>query len=278
MEQKPEFDLVEEVREVTVRTLMHFVGIPSEDFDKVNFLSDEITDSFTRPYFTAQTLERTDAALEETRKIFVREIAKRRNQAGDDFLSQMVLLADKEGTVTDEELIAQLLLLMPAGHDSTTNTIVLGFVALMRNSHMRERLLGEPEKLAQNVVELMRYVAMSAVSNRVALEDFELHGKQIKRGDSVLLVIASANRDPRCFANPEAFDPEGNSKTSFVFGSGMHHCLGHLLAKMEISELLPALIRRFPHASVKDSALDYSTALSFRGLDHLKVYPFGNAG
>ena len=271
MEEKAECDLVEEVREVTMRTIMHFIGIPAEEFDRAKFLSDEITDSFTRPYFSAQTLERTDAALEESRKIFVREIARRREHPSDDFLSQMVALVDESGNVSEEELVAQLLLMLPAGHDSTTNTIVFGFVALLRNPEIRERFLQSPEILSQNVAELMRYVAMSSVSNRVATQDFELHGKQIKRGDMVLLVIASANRDPRCYDNPEAFDPAANSKTSFVFGNGMHHCLGHLLAKMEITELLPALMRRFPNAVIEDEKLAYSSALSFRGLDSLRV-------
>jgi pimeloyl-[acyl-carrier protein] synthase len=264
-------DLVQAVRDVTVRTIMQFVGIPATDLDTMKQLSDEITANFTRPMFSIETIERTDQAFEQLRRIFVREIAERRKAPREDFLTRLVAVADAGGGITEDELVTQLMLLVPAGHDSTTNTIVFGMVTLIRHPELRPLFSGEPQQLTRNIGELMRCVAMSTAFNRIATADFELHGTQIRRGDAVLLFIASANRDPRVFTDPETLTPERGNELSLVFGNGAHHCLGHLLARMEVSEFIAAALLRFPRMRIVDQQLAYNTAISFRGLERLTV-------
>jgi cytochrome P450 len=266
-----ECDFNQVMREVTVRTIMHVIGIPDEQFENVSRWSDAITDSFTRPLFNAETLERSDTAFAEMTSVLAAEIAARRSDPRDDFLTHLVKAADEGQAMTEDELISQLIFLLPAGHDSTTNTMTLSLVALLRHPEWRRRFEESESERTNIIVELMRIVAMSATSNRIATEDFELHGKQIKKGDMLLLLIVSANRDPRAFENPESFEPDRPNALQLVFGHGQHHCLGHLLAKLEISEMLPATLRAFPDIALIDEHIDFSTAFAFRGLEHLHV-------
>jgi pimeloyl-[acyl-carrier protein] synthase len=114
-------------------------------------------------------------------------------------------------------------------------------------------------------------VAMSTAQIRVAAADFEWHGKQIHKDDFVFLMFAAANRDPRVFTNPDQIDPDRNNERSMVFAPGLHHCIGHMLAKMQVTEFLSELVRRFEGAKVLDRELSFMSQIAFRGLFHLNV-------
>jgi cytochrome P450 len=120
------------------------------------------------------------------------------------------------------------------------------------------------------VDEIMRHVAMSASQTRVASQDFEWHGKTIRRGEVVYLWVASANRDPRVFATPDELDLSRQIKETLVFGRGIHHCIGHLLAKLQLGEFFPAMFERFA-VEVLDDPLDYSGGYAFRTLSSLTI-------
>jgi cytochrome P450 len=151
------------------------------------------------------------------------------------------------------------------------NTMTLGVAALSKDAEARRRLVETPDRILDSVAEVMRYVAMSTAFNRIAAEDFEWHGQKVKKGDIVWLMTAAANRDPRLYQNPEAIDLTRANDRGTVFGSGIHHCIGHLLAKMQLCEFFPEFYRRFPDAAVTDSALDFLPSLSFRGLSKLHM-------
>jgi cytochrome P450 len=149
--------------------------------------------------------------------------------------------------------------------------MTLGVAALCEAPEARRRLVETPDKILDSVVEVMRYVAMSTAFNRVAAEDFEWHGQKIRKGDIVWLMTAAANRDPRLYENPEAIDLARANDRSTIFGSGIHHCIGHLLAKMQLCEFFPEFFRRFPDARVTDDRLNFIPSLSFRGLSRLNM-------
>jgi cytochrome P450 len=258
---RTEVEFVEEIaREVTGRVIMHLIG------------ADAIVASFTaaRPA-SAATLERTEATMAEMEQVFLAEIARRRESPADDFLSELIRARDGQDKLTEDELVAQLYLLLIAGHESTTNTMALGLLACARHPETRAYFIDGGERLSAAVVELMRYIGMAAAMPRVASRDFEWHGRTVRKGDNVFLMIASANRDPRAFADPERLDLERPNDRSLVFGPGIHHCLGHLLAKMEIGCFFPELLRRYSTIEILDTELAFTPGLFFRGLDHLRV-------
>jgi cytochrome P450 len=128
-----------------------------------------------------------------------------------------------------------------------------------------------PDRTLDVCLELMRYIAMSTSQPRIAAQDFDWHGRSIRRGDIVFLMLAAANRDPRAFANPEAMDVTRNNDSSMVFAPGLHHCIGHMLAKMQVAEFFGALVQRFAGASIRDARLHFMPQVAFRGLYQLNV-------
>jgi len=189
----------------------------------------------------------------------------------EDFLSQLVLARDNDDKLSEEEILGICYLVIVAGHDTTLNTMTMGVAALADNSSARQYMLTHPDTILDSVMEVMRYVAMSTAFNRVASQDFEWHGKQIKKGHNVWMMTAGANRDPRVYENPEVMDMTRPQDRSTVFGPGIHHCIGHLLAKMQLCEFFPEFFARFPDAKVLDERLDFQPSLSFRGLNSLHM-------
>jgi 2-polyprenyl-3-methyl-5-hydroxy-6-metoxy-1,4-benzoquinol methylase len=141
-----------------------------------------------------------------------------------------------------------------------------GFV----NSEFMAHMLSHPEQMPNCLMELTRFIAMSTMQPRVVSADFEWHGNQLRKGDYVYLMLAGANRDPRAFDNPEVLDLTRATDAVLVFGTGIHHCIGHLLAKMQLSEALPALFRRF-EVTVLDDRIRFAPVLSQRGPASINV-------
>jgi cytochrome P450 len=148
--------------------------------------------------------------------------------------------------------------------------MAFGVEALAGHPDQVRYMLDHPERKVQTVEELSRYVAMSASQTRVATGDFTWHGKQIRRGDVIYLWVASANRDPRVFAHADELDLSRTIKETLVFGRGLHHCIGHLLAKLQLGEFFPAMFARFD-VEVLDNPLVFSGGISFRTLSTLRL-------
>jgi cytochrome P450 len=139
--------------------------------------------------------------------------------------------------------------LLVAGHETTLNMLALGTFALLCNPAELAAFRDDPAVAASAVEELLRYLSTTEVQVRTALEDVELDGHRIRAGDSVLLSLLAANRDPERFASPDALDVGHAHKASghLAFGHGIHLCLGAQLARNEIRMAIPALLRRFPN-------------------------------
>jgi pimeloyl-[acyl-carrier protein] synthase len=157
-----------------------------------------------------------------------------------------------------------------AGHDTTANTIALGTAALAQHPAACEYIRENPQSIGPAVMELSRHVAMSTAQPRLVSEDCNWHGHEIKKGQFALIFIAGANRDPSLFANPERMDFSRRQDANMTFGPGLHHCIGHLLAKMQLGEFFPELVRRFDPEMV-EKRLDFTTTLVFRGLNTLPI-------
>jgi pimeloyl-[acyl-carrier protein] synthase len=158
-----------------------------------------------------------------------------------------------------------------AGHDSTANTMTLITEALSRHPEAWAYMRAHPEDMPNCINELMRYVAMASGQPRLVAEDFEWHGQRLKKGEPVALLIAGANRDPRVFKDPEKLDFSRDNSASQVFAPGIHHCIGHLLAKMQLIEFFTALVERFDSVEVLDEKLDFMPAFVFRGMYGMNV-------
>ncbi|MFG2139969.1 cytochrome P450 [Streptomyces sp. NPDC048650] len=201
-------------------------------------------------------------------------IAARRTTPGEDVLSALIAARDAEDRLSEPELVSLAVLLVVAGHETTTNLIGNGTLALLLDDALRARLLADPGLLPGAIEEFLRYDApITLATFRYATEPMELGGARIGPGDVVLVSPGAANRDPARFPDPDAVRPD-RPTGHLAFGHGPHHCLGAPLARVEARIAFEALLARFPRLRRTEEdtdVLDWRRTRLMRGLAELWV-------
>jgi cytochrome P450 len=194
----------------------------------------------------------------------------RRRQPGDDLTSQLVQAEEAGAKLTNEELTANIILLFGAGHETTVNLIGNGLLALHRNPEQLERLREEPALTPNAIEELLRYDSSVQLTGRTALEDVEVGGVAVPKGESVLCLLGAANRDPAVYPDPDRLDITRPNIRPLSFGGGIHFCLGAQLARIEGEVAIATLLRRFPRLRLDDAEHpDWRQTFVLRGLNRL---------
>ncbi|BBY05857.1 cytochrome P450 [Mycobacterium noviomagense] len=186
-------------------------------------------------------------------------LAERRCKQRDDLMSALVEAEIDGSKLSDDELLGFCLLLLIAGHETTTNLLGNAAVVLANHPDSRHRLLVEHTMLGAAIEELLRYDSPVQGLGRTLSRDVTLHGTTMSHGDSILLLFGSANRDERVFSNPDVFDIDRKPEHQVAFGRGIHFCLGAGLARMEARIALRAFLTRVP-----DWEIDYDSAVRLR--------------
>jgi cytochrome P450 len=192
------------------------------------------------------------AMIENTHEM----ISERRAHLGDDLISGLLRGQEEDhDRITDVEIVTFVVTLVLAGHETTAHTISNATAALLRHRDQLELLKSDLSLLPSAVHELMRWCGPVHTSRlRYAAEDIEIAGTRIPCGDAVLLVLVSANFDPRQYTDPDRLDltrhPAGHAETHLGFGHGIHYCLGASLARLEAEVALGALLQRYPHLAL----------------------------
>ncbi len=206
---------------------------------------------------------------------YIRRLVRaRRADPRDDLLSALARTEEAGDQLDEDELLAMIFLLLVAGHETTVNLIGNGSLALMKNPGQMEKLRAEPSGIKTAVEELLRYESpLATATERFAREDIAVAGVTIPRGGLVYAVLASANRDPRQFPDPDTLDLAREPNKHLAFGLGIHYCLGAPLARLEGEIAISTLLRRAPglRLSVAPEALRWRRGLVLRGLEALPV-------
>jgi cytochrome P450 len=190
---------------------------------------------------------------------------------GDDFIS-VLASGEKKGVFSRHEVLVNTSLLLLAGHETTINLICNGTLAFLRHPDQWALLKENPGGLAKSATEeCLRYDSPVKSIQRIASQDVEMRGKVLRKDDRIRWFISSANRDPDAFPNPETFDITRSPNQHVAFGSGVHHCLGATLARVEGQEVFKALAERFPHLRAEAEELEYQPSITFRSLKSLPV-------
>lgn len=196
---------------------------------------------------------------------------QRRGRPGDDMLSAFVNEPDPALRLSREELAETAVLLLIAGHETTVNLITNGVLTLLRFPEHLDQLRREPELLPRAVEELLRYEPPVHMRERIPLADIDVAGTTIPKGTPVVLVLASGNRDPKRFHDPDRFDPIRPDNQHLGFGSGVHLCYGAPLARIEALAALGALIPHLGTARLVQEPPPYRQNAMLRGPRHLPV-------
>jgi cytochrome P450 len=186
----------------------------------------------------------------------------------------MIEAVDGGDRLSMDEMLAAMNLIIVAGHDTTLNTMSLGLRRLASMPSAWAEWRAHPERGVEASVELMRHIAMSTALPRIVSADFDWHGRKLHQHDLVMMMMAGGNRDPKAYADPDKLDFSRPNDASLTFGPGLHHCIGHLLAKMQISEFFTALTQRFDRVELLEETR-FTPNLVFRGVVRLPVrfYP-----
>lgn len=254
-----------------ITVIAEMIGVPREDREAFKGWSDELAAFIGGALATPDKYQRAARAIAAMAEYFRRMIPARRAIPCEDIMSALVTARDRDDRLGEDELVASCILLLFAGHETTTNLIGNGILALLRHPAQARALRDHAELAGSAVEEILRYDGPTPAMVRVAVEDIGLQGRTIRRGDRVFTMINAANRDPRQFAEPDRLDLARANNRHIAFGYGIHFCLGAPLARLEAQIALPALLR-----ALREPALDlgepaWLDSLVFRGVKSLPV-------
>ncbi|MGA7271032.1 MAG: cytochrome P450 [Acidimicrobiia bacterium] len=279
-------ELVEEMREegegadlvkrfaypLPVIVISELLGLPAEDREDLKQWSDDVA-LLLEPLPAPDALTRFGATSDEFRAYLDHQFDHRRRHQFDDLIGALVAARDGQDSLDDDELFALVVLLVAAGHETTTNLIGNSVIALTRNPDQRRRLAADPGMALRAVEELLRYDSPVQRTSRVATEPADFGEVTMQPGDLAVLLLGAANHDPTAFEDPGRLDlTRANASSHLSFGHGIHFCLGAPLARLEGRIALNALLAAFPNLEADVSNLAWKPSLVLRGVESLPVF------
>lgn len=264
------FDLIAELAEpLPVTVIAELLGIPEEDRRYLRPWSADICGMYELDPDEATARRAVAAALEFSE--YLRGLIRaRRQEPTPDLIGQMVAVVDEGDRLTEDELIGTCVLLLNAGHEASVNGAGNAWWALFRNPDQLDRLREDRSLVPTAVDELLRYDTPLQMFERWVLEEVEVGGVRIGRGQELALLFGSANRDPEAFADPERLDVGRDPNPHLSFGAGIHNCLGAPLARMELATSFATILHRLPGLELEEEP-EWKPGYIIRGLRDLRV-------
>jgi cytochrome P450 len=253
--------------------IMDMLGVPSSEMKRIKLLSDQIALFIGSARASDEKYRIAEAATQEMAGLFLDLITRRRADPTDDLISQLVHLREPEtdDRLTDDELVATCILLLFAGHETTTSLLSNGLLAMLQHPDQIQVLRNDPALVNDAVEEMLRYDGPNLSQARVAVSPVTLHGKTIEPGDRVFLMLSAANRDPRAYPEPDRLNFERDRLAHLAFGWGKHICLGFPLARLEGQVAFPRLLARWGSIEQASDALQWHRSMVFRGVPSLPL-------
>jgi len=254
-----------------VRIILEMLGIPQELRDTFVDWSRAIAVFRGNPNRTVKEAQAAQSALLELTEFFRKTVAERRLNKGRDLISLLIDIEEEGDVLTEEELYAQCIALLFAGHETTRNLIGNGMYTLLQHPEETAKLRDNPEMIRSAVEELLRYESPVQFTARVLKEDIEVCGQPIRKGWTVLCMLGAANRDPKQFKEPNRLDLKRLNNQHLAFSAGTHFCIGAHLARLEGQVALLNLVQRFPQMKLAGPRPEWASTFGFRGLKSLPV-------
>ena len=251
--------------------IMDLLGVPRADLERVKLWSDDIALFIGTAQVAGNKYLRAESGAKAMSDYFRTLVEARTAKPHDDMISHLVLARDDRDALTTDEIIGTCILLLFAGHETTTNLIGNGFLYSMRHREQWERLVADPSLAGSAVEEYLRYDGPSGALARVAAADLEMGGKTIRQGQRLFAFMNSANRDPEAVADPDRFDIGREPNVHLTFGHGIHFCLGAPLARLEAQIAATRLAERLPDLRLSGGDPEWHDSLILRGVKRLPL-------
>ena len=272
LEHGSEVDLMREfANPMPVRIILAMLGIPQDLHGRFVDWSRAIAVFRGSPDRTVEQARAAQTALIELRSFFKDMVEERRGNKGNDLISLLIDIEEEGEVLTEEELYAQCISLLFAGHETTRNLIGNGMFTLLRNPLETEELRENPEIIRSAVEELLRFESPVQFTARVLKEDVEICGQRIPKRWTILCMLGAANRDPRQFKDPQQLNLKRLNNQHLAFSAGPHFCIGSQLARLEGQVALLNLVQRFPKMKLSGYRPEWASTFGFRGLKSLRV-------
>lgn len=252
-----------------VTVIAELLGVPEEDRHLLRRWSASIVKLYELGYTEEQARAANQAVVEFSD--YVKDLAdQRRKRPSQDLITALVEVEEQGEKLTSDELVANCILLLNAGHEATVNGTTAGFLALSKNPDQMElareaAVRGDVEFFKTAVEELLRYDTPLPMFERWVLEDLELSGIPLKKGQEVALMYASGNRDPRKFPDPDRLNLTRKENQHLTFGLGIHYCIGAPLARLELQTSFQTLLKRLPEVHLATDTVEYTEGFVIRG-------------
>ncbi|RLQ85030.1 cytochrome P450 [Planomicrobium sp. Y74] len=270
MEQKEEINLIDDFAfPLPIIVICEILGVPSEDRDKFRIWSNSLIEGSSGE---------PGVSIYQHMNDFIRYLGEwfieTRREPKDDLISKLIAAEEAGDRLTEKELYGIVTLLIIAGHETTVNLIGNSFLNLLKHPEQKELLRRNPELIEGAIEESLRFDGPVEFStSRWASESCQFAGKEIMRGELVVVALNAANRDPDKFQKPEVLDISREKSPHLAFGTGIHHCLGAPLARLEGKIAISKLMERFPNLRLRipESELEWRSGMIVRGVKEIPV-------
>jgi len=257
--------------------IAELLGVPARDQGQFKIWSDDIAvalsgiDSATSKEERLALYELGQTSFIALSNYFRERVVELRSEPRENLLSALAQAEEQGDRLTEDELLANCVLLLLAGHETTTNLIGNGILALLQHPSQRLDLAANPDLIVAAVEELLRYDSPVQKMGRIALADIPVGGKLIKQGQLVCFSYAAANRDPEQFAFPNRLELTRKPNRHLAFGHGLHYCVGAALARLEGQIAIKGILGELPGLALANDQLEWHRNFTLRGLKSLQV-------
>tara|TARA_A100000164_G_scaffold1898_1_gene1618 strand:+ start:154 stop:1077 length:924 start_codon:yes stop_codon:yes gene_type:complete len=253
-------------------TIMHLLGVPINMLGEFKSWSDDMSKFIGGSRNDKDKYEKASRGCRKMVAFFREIIAERQKNPSEGFLMDLINATVENDKFSDDELIATCMLILFAGHETTTNLISNGILTLIKNPPELKKLLKNPDLLNLTIEEIMRFDGPTNSLVRNVERDHELHNKKLKKGDRVFAMVSSANRDENIFSEPDIFKIDRSPNRHLTFGFGPHLCIGAALAREEGRIAINNFFDHYPKTKLKaENSYEWIDAMVPRGLKKLDV-------
>jgi cytochrome P450 len=255
-----------------IRFICRILGLPDADVQLIKTLSDYVSVYVGSAGKAPGCIPLAHRGFTELADLFYPVVRERRQNPTDDLVSSLINVRIGDDALTDEEVVANCILFLVSGFETTTNLIAAGTLALLEHPEQLQQLRDDPTLIDGAIEEMLRFYPPVNRTARVLVDDLELYGTTLKKGQIIILMLGAGNRDPRVFERPDSFDiTRPRSGKILSFGAGHHFCVGSHLARLEAKIAIQSLLKELPGMSLDRDSIAWRGESRFRGLQSMTI-------
>jgi len=270
VQDKGRMDIIQDIAyPLPAQVIADMIGFPAHDLDKLKHWSDDLA-VFLGNAPTIEICKRLMHSLQEFMEYFRPIMRHHRKHPQNDVIDEFIR-AEDQSILTEDDILVNCVGLFAGGHETTTNLIGNGLLALLRNPQEMQKLRDNPDLMTSAVEELLRYDSSVQFTGRIAKQTTQIGEKKIYKGQHVMVMLGAANRDPSQFYQPDHLDLSRQNNRHMAFGHNVHYCIGAAIARLEAQITFTTILRRMPNLQLETFELEWQENLSMHGLKKLHV-------